>query len=361
MVAIKDLSEAKVGFLSPLSFKFKSQIKDLTSLQNLDMDGVSTNFISHMTEKQSDPRFSSAAVRKSPRPKTKKPKTKNRKAIRKRRFGRIKFAFRRSPIKINNLKTEEHLEVSNFLGKTSEMVNLEDNLDSPPNPPQTSQVERKLSITNGLSIKREKISFDLLTKNNNFEIFKSSPKFNPERLRKMPVAIKALFNSRSTAAKNNILESESDIMKDAETKVATEMIFHASQKTEYFSEFELDSNGHPDVSQPKWEDVTPISIENNQRMVCRMRYAQIPELGIKPAEEFKLLPQNETFIISNEPLSTLPTMTEDVESLLGLQVELPEVNDIVFASSNYVRQNSSRRAQLTEQGQAQQSGGANNA
>ena len=121
-------------------------------------------------------------------------------------------------------------------------------------------------------------------------------------------------------------------MKDAETKVATEMIFHASQKIEYFSEFELDSNGHPDVSQPKWEDVTPISIENNQRMVCRMRYAQIPELGIKPAEEFKLLPQNETFIISNEPLSTLPTMTEDVESLLGLQVELPEVNDIVFAS-----------------------------
>jgi hypothetical protein len=358
MIAIKDLSEAKVGFLSPLSFKFKSQIKDLTSLQNLDMDGVSINFTSHITEKQSDPNFSSAAVRKSSRPETKKPKTKNRRAIKKRRLGRIKFAFRRTPIKINNLKTEEHLEVSSFLGKNSEMVNVEGNLTSPPEAPQASQVERKLSITNGLSVKREKISFDLLTKNNNFEIFKSSPKFNPERLRKMPVAIKALFNSRSTAAKNNILESESDIMRDAETKVATEMIFHASQKIEYFSEFELDANGYPDVSQPKWEDVTPTSIENNQRMVCRMRYAQIPELGIKPSEEFKLLPQNETFIISDEPLSILPTITEDVESLLELEVQLPEVDDIVFASSNYVKQNSSRKAQVTEQGQSQQSGGA---
>ena len=362
MVAIKDLDSAKVGFLSPLSFKFKSQTKDLTSLQNLDSDGISTNFISHITEKQSDPRFTSAPMRKEKSPPPKKPKTKTRRTFKKKRFGRAKFNFKRTPFKINNLKTEEHLEVSKYLGSGSEMVNVETKLEEPTLAPQTRQVERKLLATQGISVKREKISYDLRSKNNIFEKFKSSPKFDTNKLKMMPLPIKALLNSRSTAAKNNILESDSDILKDAETKISTEMIFHVSQRIEYFAGFETDINGLPDVSQPKWEEVTPIALENNSRLLCRMRYAEIPELGIKPAQELKLLALNSTFAISNEDLGAQMLMQTTAEPNIEIQVELPEVDDIVFASSNHVKQNDSRKNQLIQESSVTQiSGGSSNA
>ena len=313
MHAIQDLGSAKFGFLSPISFKFKSQTKDLTSLQNLDSDGVSENFLSHIVEKQRDPRFTSSPARKPKSPPSKKPKRKTKRTFKKKRFGRVKFNFKRTPFKINNLKIEDHLEVSKYLGPNSEMVNIDANLEEPSVAPQTNQVEKKLLATQGLSVKRQKTSYDLRAKNNVFEKFKSSPKFDRERLKMMPLPIKALLNSRSTAAKNNILESDSDILKDAETKISTEMIFHTSQRVEYFAGFQTDINGLPDVSQPNWEEVTPIALESNSRLFCRMRYAEIPELGIKPAQELKLLALNSTFAISNEGLETQMLMQTSEE------------------------------------------------
>ena len=356
--AIKDLSFSKVLFFSPLSFKFKEQVKDLTSLQDLDSDGVATNFITHISEKSSDPRFSSSTIRKEKKVQPKKPSKKPRRSIRKKRFGRTKFNFKRTPFKINNLKTEDYLEVSKYLGPNSEMVNIETNLKEVSNSPNTEQVETKVAITNGLSVKREKKSFDLQTKNNIFEKFKSSPKFKVDKLRRIPTSIKALFNSRSSAAKNNILESESDILKDAETKVSTEMIFHASQKVEYFSGFESDVNGVPNVLRPKWEEITPTALKNNKRLLCRMKYAEIPELDIRPAPEFKLLAQNSTFIISDEEISSKITMTEEVvEQDLESQIELPEVDKIVFASSNPIVQNPNRKNQLAKLESKEEEGG----
>lgn len=363
MIALQDLDSAKFGFLSPLSFKFKSQTKDLTSLQELDSNGISINFINHISEKQNNPRFSSAPVRRPRAPQVKKPVAKSRRTFKKKRIGRTKFNFKRTPLKINNLKTEEYLSVSRYLGSNSEMINVETKLGEPTVAPQTKQVEFKLVATQGLSVKREKISYDLQSKNNIFEKFKSSAKFDRKKLAMMPIAIKALINSRSTAAKNNILEAESDILKDSETKISTEMIFHTSQKIEYFAGFEMDSNGLPDVSQPMWEDVTPIALENNKRLVCRMRYAQIPELDIKPARELKLLAQNSTFIISDEDIGTLMTFEPTVEPDLEIQEELPEVEEIVYASSNYVKQNDNRKVQLIESSQKtnQSTGGTTNA
>jgi hypothetical protein len=349
MVAIKDVDSAKFGFLAPLSFKFKTKSTDLKSLQNLDLNGLSQYFISHMNEKQADPRFSSAPVRKEKQAAKTKPKSNPRLPIKKRRFGRAKFNFRKPPIKINNLKTEEYLDVSKYLGSNSEMVNIEPRLDRSIPAQDTEQVETKVAITQGLSAKREKKAFDLREKNNIFEKFKSSPKFDRKKLKMMPLPIKALLNSRSNAAKNNILEADSDILKDAETKVATEMMFHASQKIEYFVGFEMDMNGLPNVSQPKWEEVTPAALESNSRLLCRMRYAEIPELEIQPAKEFKLLAQNSTFFISDEAISSIMTAEVVVpEEDLTITPELEEVDDIVFASSNYVKQNQARRQQLIE-------------
>ena len=345
MIALKDLDSAKTGFFSPLSFKFKSESKDLTSLDNLDTDGITSNFISHITKKQSDNRFSSAPIKRQKKTKPRRRKRKTRKTFRKTRVGKLKFNFKRSPIKINNLKLDDHLGVSKYLGPNSEMVNIESKLEQPTIALQQSQIESKLIATQGIGVKREKISFDLRAKNNIFEKFKSSPKFDRKKLRMMPISIKALFNSRSNAAKNNILESETDILKEAETKISTEMIFHASQRIEYFAGFSTDINGLPDVSQPNWEEVTPIALENNSRLMCRMRYTEVPELDIQPAEELKLLALNSTFVISDGPITTemLPnTPTTALEEFL----ELPIVNDIVYASSNFVKQSESRKNQL---------------
>jgi hypothetical protein len=256
--------------------------------------------------------------------------------------------FKRVPFKINNLKSEEYLEVAKYLGNNSEMVDVESNLDQPVLPPQTGQVEAKLVATQGLSIKREKISYDLQSKNNIFEKFKSSPKFDRKKLKMMPMPIKALINSRSTAAKNNILQSDSDILKDSETKISTEMMFHTSQRVEYLSGFEMDLNGTPDVSQPIWREVEPTALKNNKRLMCRLRYAEIPELEIKPAQELKLLAQNSIFVISDENIGTLMTIDSTVDPQIELEQSMSETNEIVFASSNLVKQNQERKSKMIQ-------------
>ena len=346
MMAIQDLGSAKMGFLSPLSFKFKSENKDLTSLQNLDSNGISLNFISHVTEKQSDPKFSSSAVPRKKNIKTKRPKFKRRRAFKNKRIGRTKLNFKRIPFKINNLKVEEYLEVAKYLGSNSEMVNVETKLDESVVAQETQQVKTKLIATQGISTKREKISYDLQSKNNIFEKFKSSPKFDRKKLKMMPIPIKALINSRSTAAKNNILQSESDILKDSETKISTEMIFHASQKVEYLSGFEIDSNGTPDVSQPIWRVVDSTALRNNERLMCRLRYAEMPELEIKPAKELKLLAQNSIFIISDENVGTQLIIDPAIDPEISMEQGMSETEQIVFASSNLVKQSQDRKSNM---------------
>ena len=123
------------------------------------------------------------------------------------------------------------------------------------------------------------------------------------------------------------------------------MIFHASQRVEYFAGFSMDVNGLPDISQPNWEEVTPIALDNNSRLMCRMSYTEVPELDIQPAEELKLLALNSTFVISDGPITT-EIISNVPPSVLEEFLELPVVDDIVYASSNFVKQSESRKNQL---------------
>lgn len=346
--AIMDLEYSKVGFFSPLSFKFGEKSNDLSSLSTADSDSISFNFINHLQEERKEVKVNTAPKKKNTRPKNKRSKINRRTSIKKKRFGRMKFNFSKLPFKINNLKTEEYLDVSKYLGDNSEMANVESNLKDPVIAPNNEQVMKKVEITTGITVKREKKSFDLTQKNNIVDKFKASPAYAPEKLRRLPVSIKSLLASRSSAAKNNILESEADTLKDPETKVSSEMIFHATQKIQYFDGFEMDADGTPNMSKPKWSDMTPEALETQPRLFCRMVYAEMPELDIKPAPEFKLLAQNSQFIISNESISTPIQIVEELDPSLEIQQELPEVNEIVYASSNYVKQSSFRRNLMIE-------------
>ena len=344
--ALRDTESSKTAFLAPLSFKHKNGIQKLSDLAQADTDGISMEFVKHVAEKQVETKVSTKATRKRSRTSPRAPKVKKRINFKKKRVGRVAFNFKTVPIKVNNLKPEEYLDVSNFLGNNSEMVNVDTKLDEVASAPQTLQVINKVAITEGLSVKREKKSFDLQEKNNIFEQFKASEKFSLDKMRMMPLSIKSLLNSRSRAAKNNILASDSDILKDAETKVSTEMIFHSTQTIEYFAGFSLDSAGLPDLSAPNWRTLSPDALENNKRLTCRMKFTEIPELGIKPAEEFKLLAQNSTFIITDEELGSRFIIDEDREPDLETEVPMQQVNEVIYASSNPVVQSSARRKMI---------------
>lgn len=77
-----------------------------------------------------------------------------------------------------------------------------------------------------------------------------------------------------------------------------------------------------------------------------MKFTEIPELGIKPAEEFKLLAQNSTFIITDEEVGSQFTVDEDVEPDLETEVPMQQVNEVIYASSNPVVQSSARRKMI---------------
>lgn len=344
--ALRDTEASKTAFLAPLSFKHKAITQNLSDFAQVNTDGLSVEFVKHMSEKQTNAKVSTKSSRKRSRTNQGIPKTQTRMDFKKKRSGRMNFNFKTNPVKVNNLQPEDYLDVANYLGKNSEMVNVEDRLDQDIVAPQTQQVADKIAITEGLSVKREKKSFDLQEKNNVFEKFKASDKFNVDRMRMLPLSIKSLLNSRSQAAKNNILASEADIMKNAETKISTEMVFYSTQTIEYFAGFSTDSAGLPDMSAPNWKTLTPDALETNKRLTCRMKFTEIPELGIKPAEEFKLLAQNSTFIITDEDVTSSIVLdpTEDPE----LEVDQPEqeVNEIIYASSNPVVQNSARQKMI---------------
>jgi hypothetical protein len=341
--ALRDTESSKTAFLAPLSFKHRNGTQKLSDLAQADTDGISMEFIKHVAEKQVETKVSTKATRKRSRTSPRTPKVKKRINFKKKRVGRVAFNFKTVPIKVSNLKPEEYLDVSNFLGNNSEMINVDVKLDEVALAPQTLQVINKVAITEGLSVKREKKSFDLQEKNNIFEQFKASEKFSLDRMRMLPLPIKSLLNSRSRAAKNNILASDSDILKDAETKVSTEMIFHSTQTIEYFTGFSLDSVGLPDLSAPNWKILTPDALENSKRLTCRMKFTEIPELGIKPAEEFKLLAQNSTFIITDEEVGSRFIIDEDREPDLETEVPIQQVSEVIYASSNPVVQSSARR------------------
>lgn len=344
--ALRDTESSKAGFLAPLSFKHKSGTSNLSDLAQADTDGISAEFIKHMSEKQQDTKVDTKASRKNSPPTQTQSKTKKRTAHKKRRYGRMDFNFKTTPIKVNNLQPDEYLSVSNYLGNNSEMVNVDSKLDEAIEAPLTRQVVDKVAITEGLSVKREKKSFDLQEKNNFFEQFKASGRFSLDKIRMLPLSFKSLLNSRSNAARNNILESDSDILKDAETKVSTEMIFHSTQTIEYFAGFSIDSMGLPDLSAPNWKTLTPDAIESNKRLTCRMKFTEIPELGIKPAQEFKLLAQNSTFIITDEEITSRMTMDSFEEPDLEVAQPTQEVLEITYASSNPVIQNATRRRMI---------------
>ena len=334
--ALRDLGASKMMFLAPLAIQFQGQKMSTESIANIDSDKISTKFI-QSKHKKAERKVSSRSKPRLKRKPMKAKTTSKRKVVRKSRFkrSRFKFNFRPVALKINQLsrKREDYRESSEYLGDNSEFVNLETKTDRSIDAKDTKQAMLRFSIANEVSVKRSKKQFDLTEKGSFYEKMKTSKHYSPEKLRRLPLATKALFNSRSRAAKNNIHEAESDILKEVDTKVATEMIFHANQKIEALHGYEKNSNGESIMSKPIWVELTDELLDERAELLCKMTYVEDASIGATPADEFKMPVLNSTFVVKGSNIAP-----SDPDIIPDVVEELPEVLEVAYTTNNIVRQ-----------------------
>ncbi len=334
--ALRDVGASKMMFLAPLAFQFQGQKMPTENIANIDADKISVKFV-QSKHKKAERKVSSRSKPRFKRKPMKAKTTSKRKTMRKSRFkkSRFKFNFRPVALKINQIsrKREDYRESSEYLGDSSEFVNIETKTDRSIDAKDTQQAMLRFSIANEVSIKRSKKQFDLTEKGSFYEKMKTSKHYNPDKLRKLPLATKALFNSRSRAAKNNIHEAESDILKEVDTKVATEMIFHANQKIEALHGYEKNNAGESILSKPIWVELTDELLDEREEVLCKLSYVEDATVGITPAEEFKMTVLNSTFVVKGSGI-----VPEDPNLIPDLVEELSEVSETAYTTTNIVRQ-----------------------
>jgi len=333
--ALRDLAASKMLFLAPLSFQFQGNKSSTEKMSNINLDKISVKFIQSKAKKN-ESRVSTRSKAKTGNKMRKvndslgrNPK---RSSSKKNRFN---FNFRPVALKINQVSKNkgDHIESAEYLGDNSEFVNIEAKTDRSIPASDSLQSNLRLSVANEVSIRRSKKQFDLTEKGSFYEKLKSSNHISSEKLRKLPLATKALFNSRSRAANNNILESDSDILKSVDTKVASEMIFHANQKIEALSGYEKNISGESMLTKPLWVELTPELLDERAEVLCKMSYAEDASVGIAPAEEFKMPVLNSTFIVKGSSISLQDNVA--IPDSLG---SLPEVPEVAYTTSNIVKQ-----------------------
>ena len=303
-------------------------------MADINLDKVSLKFVqakAKKSESRVSTRSSAKIGNKSRKVKDslgRKPKRLNKKK------SRFKFNFRPVALKINQISKNksDYRDSSEYLGSSSEFVNIEAKTDRSIPATDSLQTNLRFSIANEVSIRRSKKQFDLTEKGSFYEKLKSSNHPSSEKLRKLPLATKALFNSRSRAANNNILEADSDILKSVDTKVASEMVYHANQRIEVLSGYEKSASGESILTKPMWVELTPELLDERGELLCKMSYAEDSSIGITPAPEFKMPVLNSTFIVKGSSMDLSPsTIPDSVE-------DLSEVPEVAYTKSNIIKQ-----------------------
>ena len=246
------------------------------------------------------------------------------------------------PTKINSLSPiEPTIDSSIYLGINSSFINTDVRYKNPSPEFNTKEIHQNLEVAMTLNTDRNKLNFDPTADKNDLDGFMNSSEFSNTKIKNAPNQFKALVASRSDAARNGILKSKTDILKDPSTKVATEMMFQATQKIQMFAGYKKNKNGMDNLDAPIWRTIDPSLINEKTPVLCRMVYNDQPELGLRPSDEFKLPVQNSTFIISsvdiktpNRPKVSNPFAT--VSAKLSSKKRLSSL--IVYASSITIKQ-----------------------
>lgn len=333
--AIKDIGASKMSYMSPISFQYKGQRKSIEKMENINLDELTDKFLFSVRTRQEKSTSSQSKPRQEKSRTRKRNKNIKKPVVAKRpKMNRFKFNFKPVTVKINNLseKQEDYRRSREYLGPNSEFVLIDTNLEESVQPTDMTQSLRRFKVSNEVVTKRTKKEFDLKERGNFYERFRASKNYSPERLRKLPLSIKALFNSRASAAKNNIHESDSDVLKEPDTKIASEMVFHANQKIEAFLGYDKTESGETILTKPMWGELTTEMLSTKKDILCRTIYVDSPDVGVKPSPEFKFPVQNNVFIIVGD------NAQEAEQQILDEVIELEEVQYVIYAQSNVIMQ-----------------------
>ena len=343
---LTDIKASKDVFLAPLALKTGKETTDLSDLEKINTKSLTERFYKARKEIDEKRKRSFGANKRS---KNQKP---IREARRKGRFQRKKskknfdstFSISRvNPIlKINNLEPlKPTITSATYLGENSEFVDGVPNYDQVA--PETDAVEVQNLLQSALKIntKRNRLNFDITANDNYLDGLRKSPKFTEEKIKNAPNHFKAMVNSRSDGVKNNILSADVDILKSPGTKVATEMTFQTTQKIEMVIGYKKDKNGLPMINVPIWAELDTSVIDKSSTVVCRMKYTDMPELGLTPNEEFKMPVQNATFLLTSQDINTSNTQPIKDYNPINLTKKESFAEAIPYATSNIVKQNNS--------------------
>ena len=347
---LKQFKKASLMHLSPVKFQYQNEVVKLEHLDKVDSKNLFRVFNDsneRERRKRNKRRNIFANLRMDNRA-TNNRSTRKKEKINK-PFANLRsraFAYQlKKPNKsVQQIQRQYNIGSNIYLGNDSEFPFIDDRVDNPAFSRFKKSLERSLTSALDYSVPRTKNKFDVSRPNNYIDDFIKSKRPSFHLLEKAPICWKALIMSTTPSARNNIVESERDVLQDSTSKVATEMIFQTSQVVEMLAGYQRDKDGMLILSSPIWVEFNENMLSDTTATVCRLRYLEVPRLGITPLEMFKLPVINSTFIISERPLtsnaavtvSDPPILDSDSINNIGSKNEISK--NLSYARSNIVTQ-----------------------
>lgn len=349
--SLKELKKSSLVTLSPVRFQFEKESVNIKDLDKINSSNLFRLFdLSNQREKerrskkrnifsnfQSDNRVTDS--------KSKRKKEKIIKPFSDLRTKAFAYELKKPDNTIQQIQKQYNIGSNIYLGNGSEFPFIDDRVDNPATSRFRNSLERSLTSAMDYSIPRSKNNFDVTKPNNFLDQFVKSRRPSYSLLEKAPICWKALVLSNTPSAKNNIIESELDILQDSTSKIATEMIFQTSQVVEMLVGYQRDKNGMTILSAPIWMEFDENVLSDTRATICRLRYLEVPQFGIMPLQMFKLPVVNSTFIISDRPLGerlslpeTLNTLPLDSSQINNIGPKNEISKNIHYARSNVVTQ-----------------------
>lgn len=312
--SIEDLESSRLTYLSPLVFTADGIENSVEDLASIDTEGLNAKFLAsqdlHLkirwTKKSRRPRKRRRNVSKSMR-KMKSKKSLSRSTLRiprRKKFKLPSMSIRKiSVAKLYEDNSSPYVSSSLSLGPNSSFVPGKEEYQPPVEDELMSSIKMSMNTATKIQSVRNKLNFDMNEDKNFLSRFMASKKFSMSKLAKTPNHFKALIASRAEGVRNDLLESENDMLIDPNTRAATEMLFQATQQIQVLVDYQTDSYGNKIISRPIWAPMEANMIDENTTAICRFVYTEYPEIGMVPSEQFRLPVQDSIFIISGGDLS----------------------------------------------------------
>lgn len=347
--AVRSFKKSKNRFFSPLKFHFEKESVELKNLESINRPRLFEIFKRSNKRQETKRTFRNRITNRLKKDTKIKPSRHDRNKdklilpLANQRKNQFKFELKKPDRTIKQIQKEYNIGSNIYLGDDSEFPFIEGSNAIRPISRFDLELNRSLEAALDLSFSRSKNKFDVSLPYNILDDYSKRKKNPVSFLESAPLSWKALILSRSPSAKNNILSEKTDVLRDSDSKVATEMVFQTTQVVEVLVGYKRDKYGMHMLSQPIWREFDEKYLRSNDATICRLRYLELPELGITPLEMFKMPIVNSTFIICERGLTnniTTDIFSPSAEITAGKINSKNEISkNIKYASSIVISQN----------------------